>query len=153
MNCLERYFLAGLLLLCTVCFGCAKKPPETMSAGGTLTFNGQPLANAEVRFFPMEPGLDGNYVASGVTDQDGKFTLRLVGKQESSVCVGKHQVIVMEGPLPAEARGDSEQAQTAALNYMKSLKNRPIPIKYANLASSPLTVEIVAGQTEYKLSL
>ena len=138
-------------VLTTGCFG--PGVPDIVPAGGIVTINGTPLANVEVRFVPQHPGLDGNYVAKGVSDADGKFNLVLPGKTESGVCACAHRVIVLEGPMPDEAYGQSEAAQMLALKFMATLKDRPLPKIYESLSESPLLITVVPDQREYKLEL
>jgi len=152
---MRNTFLLLWLLGCCVftgMTGCAKKPPETIEAGGQLLLNGVPLASAEVRFIPLHPGLDANYMSTGVTDQEGRFKLAMLSGK-SGVCVCNHQVLVMEGPLPDEARGMSDNAQTIALRYLEGLKNRPIPDHYSDAVRSPIKIDVVKDQTDYKIEL
>jgi hypothetical protein len=60
-------------------------------------------------------------------------------------------VTVSEDDLPERLTQTSARAEKNA--YLQSLKNRPIPAQYANLASTPLKVTVSAGQKEYKIEL
>lgn len=142
--------LAFCLMVLTV--GCSEKPPETIEAGGQVLLNGTPLASAEIRFVPMHPGLDANYMSTAVTDKDGRFQLTMLSGKPG-VCVCRHQILVMEGPLPEEARGMSDNAQTIAVRYMESLKNRPIPPSYGDAVRSPLKLDVTSDQNDYKIEL
>ena len=146
---------AAILLLTALafCSGCGEFVPEVISASGTLTYRGQPVPNAEVRFVPMINGLDGNYIARGVTDENGKFVLQFPGKTESGVVLGENKVMVLEGPMPDEARGQSEEAQNIATQFAASLKNRPLPSVFASLSESPLSFEVTKDRTEYDIDL
>jgi hypothetical protein len=143
-------FFASLTLAIV---GCTSRPPEIISAGGIVTLNGAPLPHAEVRFFPKTEGLDMNFSSVGLTDAEGKFVLKMVGTDKAGVCVCSHHVTVTEGPLPPEARSNSENAQTIAVQFMQSLKNRPIPETYSNLVTSPIHVEVTKDQSEYSIQL
>lgn len=131
--------------------GCTKEPPPIVPAAGVLLLNGEPLGKAEIRLYPQEKGLNGDFIAIAVTDDNGKFTLQCNG--QPGACAGVHQVTVGEGPPPKDARGESAKAQQAYTAYAATLKNRPIPPRYATLAESPLTLTIVAGTGEYKIEL
>ncbi len=144
---------AACSLTVLLTLGCAKKPPEVVPVQGILTLDSLPLENAEVKFYPSTPGVDGNYIASGVTDANGRFVLKLVGSQANGACIGNNQVTVTEGPIPDELRGGSEEAQKAVFAYRESQKNRPIPSGYSNLVQSGLVVEVVKGQSDYKIEL
>jgi hypothetical protein len=131
--------------------GCSKAPPPIVPVNGVVKLNGQPLGNAEVRFIPQHEGLSGDYIGIAVTDDQGRFTLETNGQQGGCACV--HMITVDEGPPPREARGESAKAQKAYADYAATLKNRPIPRKYATSAESPLTLTVTAGQSEYTIEL
>jgi len=131
---------------------CSKPaPPSIVEASGTITVNGKALPHASIRFVPLFKGFGGEVIAEGVSDADGKFTLVCMGT--NGACVGRHRVIVEEGPLPKEAQGGSGPAQMAMTRFLQSLQNRPIPAAYGNMAQSPVTVEITAGEAKYDLKL
>ncbi len=141
-----------LLIPALMLNGCGQTPPEIVQASVTVTMGGKPLDKAEVRFFPMVPvGLDGSYMSSGITDDNGKFTLTLAN-QKPGVVVGEHQILIME-TMPEEARGNSEDAQNIAIAYLQTLKNRPIPVAYSNLVQSPLKVSVTKDQNEYQIDI
>jgi len=132
--------------------GCGKpKPPPIVEVKGVVTLNKTPLPSVRVRFFPTFPGFGGEVIAEGVSDKDGYYTLTCSGSP--GACVGTHRVIVEEGPLPPGTSGESGEAQMRMTRYLQSLTNRPIPPHYGNLAQSPLTVEVKAGETVYDLEL
>jgi hypothetical protein len=140
------------LLITTVALvGCAKAPPEIVPVEGVVLFNGQPLPHAEVQFVPMAPGLGAEYVASGTTDENGRFTLTCRGRPGACAC--ENRVTVNDAPAPDDARGMSGESQTRVSRYYAALKNRPIPAAYANAARTPLAVTVAAGKTEYRLEL
>ena len=143
-----RASVVGVVLLAS---GCGKSPPAITLAEGTVTYLGQPLANAQVQFVPMLKDFGGEWNSVGVTDEMGHFTLTCAG--QPGAAVGRNRVLVLEGPLPAEARGQSEAAQNAFSLHMSKLKNRPIPIKYGSVSQTPLEVEVKIGQTNYDLVL
>lgn len=145
---LFRWCMATALL--TV--GCSRRtPPPVVEAGGVVRLNGSPLPNASVRFIPMFEGFGAEVIAEAVSDAEGKYSLVCLGK--NGACVGKHSVIIEEGPLPKEALGESARAQMAMTKYLQSLPNRPIPTEYGNLVQTPLTVDVVPDSTNYDLNL
>ena len=145
-------FLVALGLMST---GCGKAPPPIIAAGGIITLDGKPLPNAEVRFMPMQDGLDGNYVASAISDADGAFILKLPGKSESGCCACLCKVLVVEGPVPDKLRKAHEDGtDTGAMRrYQTSLPNRPIPDTYGRIGSTPLSFEVSEENHEFAVEL
>jgi hypothetical protein len=140
-------------LMTTGCGG--EVPPEIVPASGVLTLGGKPLPNAEVRFMPMQEGLDANYVASAVTDKDGAFTLTMPAKTESGCCACLCRVLVSEGPVPDALRKGHENGTNLGglRKFMDSLPNRPIPPNYSRVGSTPLSYEVSAENNEFKIEL
>jgi hypothetical protein len=68
---------------------------------GTVMLDGQPLANAYVKFMPVpQPGqdpLDGNPGSEGFTDGDGNFTLYQIANDRPGVIVGEHRILLRSG--------------------------------------------------------
>jgi hypothetical protein len=132
--------------------GCSKRtPPPVVEVGGVVTLNGSPLPNASVRFIPMFEGFGAEVIAEAVSDDDGKYSLVCLGT--NGACVGKHRVIIEEGPLPKDALGESARAQMAMSRFLQNLPNRPIPSEYGNLVQTPLTVEVMPDKATYDLNL
>lgn len=144
---MTRFACGSLMVLSLVFCGCSKEPPPIVPVTGIVKLNGVPLAKAEVRFFPQQEGLNGDYIAIAITDEQGRYTL------EPGGCACVNKITVDEGPAPKECRGESAKAQMAYAAYAATLKNRPIPKKYATLAESPLSLTLTAGQSEYPLDL
>lgn len=142
--------LVPLLLIC----GCgAPKPPEIVPVTGSLTYKGKPLSKAKVRFLPMADGLGGNFTASGVTDEEGKFSLSLPGDKGEGCYACETKVIVVEGPSPPGSRDDSEKGDEIRRKHRASLKNRPIPKKYAQIGTTPFTFTVSAEENHFDLEL
>lgn len=144
--------LAVTALTAAFLTGCGKpKPPPIVEVGGRIMINDVPLPSARIRFMPMFPGFGAEVIAEGVSDAEGRYALVCSGSP--GACVGTHRVVVEEGPLPPGASGESGEAQMKMTRYLQSLTNRPIPPQYGNLAQSPLTVEVKAGESSYDLKL
>ena len=147
-------FIEAVFILATISLivGCGKSLPQIVPVSGVVTLDGKPLYHAEVRFIPVEQGLDGNMVGAAVTDQDGKYTLRLPGRETPGSCAVECAVTINEGPMPAEIReGPNEQVLGAS--FRSSLTNRPIPKIYTRMADTPLRIKVTAEQTDYPLEL
>ena len=94
--------LVGLTLV--VALGCGGKRLAPVS--GTVTLNGQPLANATVNFQPIAaPGsIDAGIGSQAKTNDKGEFTLT-TSTGENGAVVGKHRVMIS---LLSEQVGDSD---------------------------------------------
>jgi hypothetical protein len=139
---------AVVVAVAALLVGCGKAPPQIVEVEGVVLLNGKPLQRAEVRFIPVtDHGPE--YLATGVTDEVGRFRLTCDGRP--GACAGENQVLVMESEIPAHLKGENAQAELA--RYFQKLGGRPLPPRYANLAESPLTADVSAGRKEYAFDL
>jgi hypothetical protein len=129
--------------------GCGKEPPPAIvPVQGAVLLNGAPLPNALVRFVPII-GYGSEYIASGITDDQGRFTLQCNGEQ--GACATETMVLVTEAPIPRKLQGENAQRELGV--YFQSLKNRPIPKNYGTPVSTPLKTTVSQGQPHMKLEL
>lgn len=107
----------------------------TVPAKGKVLLDGQPLAGANIRFFP-----DKGPAASGFTNDAGEFVMDTNG-DNAGVLPGTHQVAVEKmGPFdPKDAYAPRE---------------RITPEKYSSIQSSGITVTIPdEGKTDIVIEL
>jgi len=142
-----RVVVAGVTLLAPLA-GCKAPPPPIVKAEGVVRLDGKPLKGAAVRFFPLIDYGSG-YVATGVTDESGRFRLTCNGQPGACAC--ENRVLVLEADIPARLQSESAQADLA--RYFRELGGRPLPPKYANLAESPLTATVTPDRAEYDFDL
>ena len=115
--------------------GCDSGPPIEYVTG-VVTLDGKPLPDIRVLFQPQnqDPELAGTG-SYGLTDNDGKFVLKLSDSDRDGAVVGMHTVILSdkltEGPEESDA-GD----------IGKGPRSR-IPYKYN---ASPPTYEVKRGE-------
>ncbi|MEL7496054.1 MAG: hypothetical protein AAFN77_00485 [Planctomycetota bacterium] len=148
-NCPANTIMAVVVLATVLVFtGCGPSMPEIVPVSGTITVNGEPYESVEVKFYPLQPGLDGNTIATGVTDKDGKYTLSLPGKDTPGACACECKVTISEGPIPDAVRGSGND-QIASTRYLASLKNRPVPVIYTRMADTPFTVTVSPDEETY----
>jgi hypothetical protein len=109
-----------------------------------VSYQGQPLANAQVLFSPADGGL----VASGTTDAAGRYRLGTFETTDGAL-IGKHRVaIVARGP------GKPEADAGTGLPGGALLPGDPlIPEKYFSAETSGLEKEVVAGGNTFDFSL
>jgi hypothetical protein len=73
--------------------GCSNEPYRVAPVSGTVTLDGKPVAQVAVMFQPMAEGTPNPGPGSfGITDADGRYSLKLVGKESPGGVVGKHKV-------------------------------------------------------------
>lgn len=142
--------LCALLLGCIVgaLLGCSGGDPEgpeklpTVPAGGTVTYQGNPVANADVSFQHSE----GKLTSTGKTDAAGKFSLKSYGADEGAPA-GSYTVTV-------SVSGAQEIEPGVLAPEPPGGFKSPIPAKYGSATTSGLKVEIPAeGSTDLKVEL
>ncbi len=127
-----------LLLILTFVGGCRSSDlPATSVVNGVVTYKGQPVKNGQVVFVPQGAGNSGR----GVTDEQGHFTLSTYATGDGAV-LGKHKVTVEV----LENRNRAEPLHRARARS-------PIPLKYAEVNSTPLEIEIKADPNEVQFDL
>jgi hypothetical protein len=106
--------------------GCGNAPPQappTLPVKGKVTFKGKPVTKGAVTFEPDGMGKE----AHGDIQPDGTFELTTYKPGDGAV-PGTHRVAV-------------------------SYAGKTIPLKYTNVASSKVEVEVTEGKTDYTIDL
>lgn len=125
----------GLALILIV--GCGRGTPLMMPVEGTVTFQGSPLAEADVAFTPT-----GGRPASGRTDTAGRFSLTTF-KTNDGAMIGQHVVTVCK-----HVKKDPN-ATGAYFDYMQVT-----PEKFGRPSESPLRAEVTAsGPNEFTFDI
>lgn len=135
--------------------GCGAGTPDLVPVTAVVkTAAGEPVGQLKIRLVPQDDTLDGNFIASGVTGDDGKCVLKLPGRQTSEIPACLHKVLVLEAPESAEARQAYMNGDPSAIEKeLGERKGRPISTKYSTLQNTPLVVEISAEQPEIEIVL
>ena len=125
--------------------GCSNKL-ATVMVTGTITYEGEPLADASISFSPVTEGQ--GHPAYGTTDSSGKYVLQtILGAVGAGTTPGEYMVTItkLEKPKPAqEVRTDSSGRPIATASSMgppprlKSL----IPDRYSSVDTSELTATV-----------
>lgn len=147
--------LSGLVFVAVV--GCGSSNPTTYPVTGTVTFEGKPLAGANIGFSATDENTRG---AIGVTDSEGKYSLTTFEKGDGAMA-GTFKVTVskFDGPAapvkladPSASTGDElpanytpEAASTAAPS--KNL----VPQKYLRPQTTPLSFTVEAGPNTFDI--
>jgi hypothetical protein len=149
MNGDHRSAICWCIAVAILTQGCSKEaPPPIVAAQGVVLLNGAPLATAQVHFIPQIK-FGPEFIATGVTDAQGRYSLTCNG--QPGACAVDNMVTVSEAGIPSKLQ--SEKAQRELAVYLQSLKNRPIPQNYGSPVTTPLSVKVTEGQSEYKLEL
>ena len=147
--------------------GCGPGGPRLYKAGGTVTYNGKPVPQANV-VFQHEDGS----ASSGTTDDAGKFSLTYQGNPKGAAA-GKCSVAVNKVaggsnvPLPIPAGVDTKDPK----EMMKLMQKRAeedkkkldaggltppkseLPAKYANFKTSGLSYEITSDEAKNNFAI
>ncbi|MFH1922280.1 MAG: hypothetical protein ABIP48_20650 [Planctomycetota bacterium] len=111
--------------------------PDTVPITGLVTYNGEPVAEAQVSFIPAQ-----GRPASGGTGADGRFKLTTFQLDDGAV-LGEHTVTIAK-TAPTPGQEDDPYAEQISL----------IPEKYGKLQDSPLKATVSAdGPSEFKFDL
>ena len=149
-------WLAGAIALTAL--GCAsrKSPPQPVyPVTGVVTYQGRPVAGADVTFFNAEQGRS----AFGRTDDQGKYRLTTFSSNDGAVA-GKHVVTVVKPPPPVAAapQPNVESTEYVPPGLGESTEPPPpksdFPEKYGKPESSGLVAMVHAdAPNEFDLKL
>ena len=98
------FVLATALLTTLAAVGCGGSDVDLVKVTGTVTMNGEPVADAEVLFKPVA----GGRLSHGKTDAEGRYTLEYLPGQRGAI-VGAHQVSVSTYVEPDTDSSDPEK--------------------------------------------
>lgn len=137
--------LATCALLTTFLFGCGgggpNDAPKLAPAGGVVMFNGKPLPDATVTFYP-ESGPAG----IGMGNENGEFRVKTNGSDGAPLGTCKVTVTVAKAAGGAIPPADG--------NVMELAKDPVLPAKYGNKDTTDIQVSVdPAGNLDLKLEL
>ena len=113
---------ASLVVLAAICVailpGCGGSDYQVVPVSGKITYGGKPLANIHVSFQPQgdpagraKPG-PGSF---GVTDAEGRYTLRTVAPEEDGAVVGTHVVRLAQQTENEDIKNDLSAPRSTLL--------------------------------------
>jgi hypothetical protein len=88
----QRHSLLVILMSVFLLSGGCGKSIRAVPVSGRVLMDNRPLANAEVRFYPLAG--DASPFSIGETDDQGNYTLKLDEGGVSGAVVGEHRVII-----------------------------------------------------------
>ena len=142
---------ATLLVLASVwsVSGCGNGQPTgdvvpTVTAKGTLTHKGAPLAYHQVNFFPEKDGRP----ASGVSGEDGQFVLGTNAPNDGATTGSNRVAVQYVGPPNTNPEAGMNDFSPPPPPKVK------IDKKYTNIETSGLTIEIPSsGKSDIQIDL
>lgn len=128
--------IAASLCCLVLIVGCGGNSYEIAPASGTVTMDGEPLANVNVNFRPTGGNNPANPGPSSYakTDEQGNFTLLITTDDSGGAVVGTHQVSL--------TTPDTNESEDADISDFVD----PVPARYN--AQSQLTTEVPSGGTD-----
>jgi hypothetical protein len=134
------------------CAGCGGGTPSdrepTVRVSGTVTYNGQPVADASVALMPDNaPGsLPGQGKgAFGRTDSDGRFQLMTYEASDGAI-PGSYKVTVRKYEGQAIGVEPSEEDYQETPEGQEPPPQSLLPEKYSNVRTTPLEASITEGK-------
>lgn len=139
------------LVVSAILIGCGGTDNDpTHQVNGVLHYNGEPLSNVGVTFYP-EHGRS----AVGKTNAEGNFTLMTYNPNDGAVA-GEHKVAIVPGPGDSAAKDSSELTADDYAPPASGNAEAPFPRKYLSRETTDLTVHIPDdlenGQLKLELS-
>ncbi len=139
MNLRKRWHLLALAFLVGLS-GCSGS--RLVKVTGRVTHNGQPVPSTVVRFLPED--MQSGRVSEGMTDENGRFTLRASRKEPGILC-GKYSVFLRYAPS-----GDEESGTTPP---KASEELKEVIARYADPRTSGLRYEVTKNDEYFEIEL
>ncbi len=132
----------GVLLGLLAFAGCTPRSSAIVPVSGVVTLDGQPLVGAMVNFQPItdkstaaQAGI-GSY---GKTDDQGRYTLRLIDPDQPGALVGKHTVTVTTAVAADPASDELKLQQPEKISPKSRTQEIEIPAGGTDQADLKLT--------------
>ncbi len=141
--------------------GCGYRRPAQVKTTGTVTLDGEPVAQASLMFIP-----DSGRPASGNTNKDGAFELSSYGGNDG-LPAGNYRVTVTKLVLKEkyqqqlkkletqadEAAESGEESEAVDVEFSDNAYENELPEKYAELDTTDINVTITKQQEPLVISL
>ncbi len=137
--------LAALAMLAVL--PACSKAIKTEGVAGVITYNGEPLANATVKFIPVDATGSQSY---GKTNEKGEYKLQtLLGAADAGTTPGEYKVTV--DCVKNVPTGNMIQENGAEIEEMEV--ETVIPKTYSNPETSGLTATVAPGDNTINFDL
>ncbi|MDA0836001.1 MAG: carboxypeptidase-like regulatory domain-containing protein [Planctomycetota bacterium] len=138
------------LALFTSLIGCGESVnenplPETVSAAGIVTFDGNPLSFAQVIFVPT--GETKGVECIGTTDESGKYTLKQQHGEKEGAPPGSYKVVIScpksgDGTPAFKPGSDGEEGAPMGASI------ESLPLIYSDHGATTLTATVPGGGSD-----
>ena len=148
----HKYFTMILVTVITlpIVLGCGPSRPETATVTGKVTFQGKPVPEGTIMFYP-----ENGRSASGRIQADGTYTLATFENGDGAI-LGNHTVTVEAVRFPQGAQPKSLKEEIAMGKNTNQQNTKPVwlvPQKYANQNTSNLTAKVNSGNNNIDFEL
>jgi hypothetical protein len=129
--------------------GCGPRGPAVYPVSGTLTISGQPAANVQVVFMPVDPS---HQVAIGRSDANGLYALTWGSTNRNGAEQGRYKVVLNQ----LETETDSETTDKYSAVGNRRPPKPPVaqfPAEYSAADTSPKEVEVSTGSNTINIEL
>jgi hypothetical protein len=133
----KSFIFLVIAFVAVLATGCASAPPEVKLVRGKVTYNGEPLAKADLEFTPETDLALGGF--GGQTDSEGAYHIELGKGTGKNARPGRFLVLISKGSSKVTGIDPTEGGTYGIL-----------PEKYAIKSSTPFHIEIAAGENELK---
>ena len=142
----SKRILGGMAVLLLLT-GCGSHP-ATGRVSGVVTYEGEPLPHADIRFIPDPIGPRG---AIAKTDQAGRYEL-MYSLDRAGIIPGNYRVVISTRGGPPTETPSAEPMGTSANPYETELPGMTagagtevLPMRYASSRETVLSAEVVEG--------
>ena len=148
----EKYLqLAWFAVL--LCLGGCSGSSQLGDVEGTVTLQGQPLANVRVEYFPDRKHQSHGIRSCAMTDEKGHYVLQC-DDGRAGAAVGAHLVVITFDESWQSRDDDPRNPGTARRRPPpKSQTNPAIPARYTAAVTTPLKPEVKPGLQTIDLTL
>ena len=166
-NAMRNSFLwLGAVALMVSSLGCGAESEDVNPVSGKITYDGKPLADARIRLQATDAGASRVYACDSAAD--GTFNIEAVYAEETKMGapVGKYKVMVGKfektaAPETSDPDADEaaelemvEQMQEGGADPTEGMQSKTqINAKFNNPSTTPLTLEVKAGENTFTLDL
>lgn len=146
MDLSRRFFVFATLATGLLCLsGCTGRDSNVGYVTGTLTVDGDAIADALVIFSPTT-----GRASAGYTNEDGVYVLKYVARQKGAR-IGKHKVYVTIENAP-DGEGEYSLERKPRKKKKKRLKEK-LPKKYSDPKETELTATVTSGSNTIDFDL